>query len=102
MAVVAAWILVVLGLGYTMVGLVWFRKPLVEGTCAGFVEQFVSYSDRLTPFGSWSAAHCSSWADIWPSMPLRPQIASSLRSSLSICYPLADWEVSPSQRRRSG
>ena len=50
MAVVAAWILVVLGVGHTVVGLVWFKKPLTEAIRAGFVGQFVGYPDRIRAF----------------------------------------------------
>jgi len=50
MAVVAAWILVVLGVGHTVVGLVSFKKPLAEAIRAGFVGRFVGYPDRRTAF----------------------------------------------------
>ena len=50
LAVVAAWILVVLGVGHTVVGLVWFKKPLAEAMRAGFVGQLMGYPDRLTAF----------------------------------------------------
>src|SRR6266540_3777868 len=50
MAVVAAWVLVALGVGHTVVGLVKFKKPLAEAMRAGFVGQFVGYPDRRTAF----------------------------------------------------
>jgi|SRR5262249_22303502 len=50
MAVVAAWILVTLGVGHIVVGLVRFKKPLVQAMRAGFVGQFVDDRDRLTAF----------------------------------------------------
>lgn len=49
-AVVAAWVLVTLGVGHTVVGLVRFKKPLAEATRAGFVGQFVGYPDRSAAF----------------------------------------------------
>jgi Family of unknown function (DUF6463) len=50
MTIVAAWIVVVLGVGHTVVGLVRFKKPLAEAVHAGFVGQFVGYPDRLSAF----------------------------------------------------
>jgi hypothetical protein len=50
MAVIAAWILVALGVGHTVVGLVAFKKPLGEAIRAGFVGQFMGYPDRQTAF----------------------------------------------------
>jgi uncharacterized protein DUF6463 len=50
MVIIAAWVLVVLGLGHTVVGLVGFKKPLAEAVSAGFVGQFVGYPDRRTAF----------------------------------------------------
>jgi len=50
MAVVAAWILVALGVGHTVSGLVRFKKPLEDAMRAGFVGQFVGYPDRRTAF----------------------------------------------------
>ncbi len=50
MAIIAAWILVILGLGHTAVGVVMFKKPLVEAVRAGFVGQFAGHPDRLTAF----------------------------------------------------
>jgi hypothetical protein len=50
MTLVAAWILVALGVGHTVVGLVRFKKPLAEAIRAGFVGQFVGYPDRRTAF----------------------------------------------------
>ena len=50
MAVVAAWILVALGVGHTVVGLAGFKKRLEEAISAGFVGQFVGYPDRQTAF----------------------------------------------------
>ena len=49
-AVVAAWTLVTLGVGHTIVGLVWFKKPLAQAVRAGFVGQFMGYPDRLAAF----------------------------------------------------
>src|SRR5262245_17353178 len=50
MAVVAAWILIALGVGHTVVGLVGFKKPLREAIRAGFVGQLVGYPDRQLAF----------------------------------------------------
>jgi hypothetical protein len=50
MAIIAAWILVILGLGHTAVGVVVFKKPLVEAVRAGFVGEFVGHPDRRTAF----------------------------------------------------
>lgn len=50
MAVVAAWILVALGVGHIVVGLVRFKKPLAETMRAGFVGKFVGDRDRRTAF----------------------------------------------------
>jgi hypothetical protein len=74
MAVVAAWILVVLGVGHTVVGLVMFKKPLAEAMRAGFVGQFVGYPNRQTAFwfvifgpllvmGGHTAVHAANAAD---------------------------------------
>ena len=50
MAIIAAWILVILGLGHTAFGVVMFKKPLVEAVRAGFVGQFVDHPDRDEAF----------------------------------------------------
>ena len=50
MAVVAAWVLVALGVGHTVVGVIRFKKPLAEAIRAGFVGQFVGSPDRRTAF----------------------------------------------------
>jgi uncharacterized membrane protein HdeD (DUF308 family) len=50
MAIIAAWILVILGLGHTAFGVVMFKKPLVAAVRAGFVGQFVDHPDRHEAF----------------------------------------------------
>ena len=50
MAIIAAWILIILGLGHAVVGIVTFKKPLVEAVSAGFVGQFVGHRDRHAAF----------------------------------------------------
>jgi Family of unknown function (DUF6463) len=50
MAVIAAWILVALGLGHTAVGVVMFKEPLAQAVRAGFVGQFVGHPDRRAAF----------------------------------------------------
>ena len=50
MAIIAAWILVILGLGHTAFGVVMFKKPLVGAVRAGFVGQFVDHPDRDEAF----------------------------------------------------
>jgi hypothetical protein len=50
MAIIAAWILVILGLGHTAVGVVRFKKPLAEAMRAGFVGQFAGHPDRHEAF----------------------------------------------------
>jgi hypothetical protein len=50
MVIIAAWILVVLGLGHTAVGVILFKKPLAEALSAGFVGQFEHYPDRRAAF----------------------------------------------------
>jgi len=50
MVIIAAWILVVLGLGHTAVGVVLFKKPLTEALHAGFVGQFEHYPERRAAF----------------------------------------------------
>jgi hypothetical protein len=50
MVIIAAWILVVLGLGHIAVGVVAFKKPLAEALRAGFVGQFEHYPDRRAAF----------------------------------------------------
>jgi len=50
MAIIAAWILVILGLGHTAFGVVMFKKPLVGAMRAGFVGQFVDHPDRDEAF----------------------------------------------------
>ena len=43
MEIISAWIIVILGLGHTAVGVVSFKKPLVEAMRAGFVGQFAGH-----------------------------------------------------------
>jgi hypothetical protein len=50
MVIIAAWILVVLGLGHTVVGVIVFKKPLAEAVSAGFVGQFAHCPDRRAAF----------------------------------------------------
>lgn len=50
MVIIAAWILIVLGLGHTAVGGVLFKKPLADAVRAGFVGQFEHYPDRRAAF----------------------------------------------------
>ena len=50
MVIIAAWILVVLGLGHIAVGVVVFKRPLVQAVYAGFVGQFEHYPDRRAAF----------------------------------------------------
>ena len=50
MVIIAAWVLVVLGLGHAVVGVIVFKKPLVEALHAGFVGQFEHYPDRRAAF----------------------------------------------------
>ena len=50
MVIIAAWILIVLGLGHTTVWGVLFRKPLADAVHAGFVGQFEDYPDRRAAF----------------------------------------------------
>ena len=50
MAVIAAWALVVLGLGHIAVGIVMFKKPLAGAVRAGFIGQFVGHPDRRGAF----------------------------------------------------
>ena len=50
MVIIAAWILIVLGLGHIAVGVVVFKKPLLKAVYAGFVGQFEHYPDRRTAF----------------------------------------------------
>src|SRR6516225_6029036 len=50
MVIIAAWILVVLGLGHIAVGVVVFKKPLAEAMYAGFVGQFEHYPDQRAAF----------------------------------------------------
>ena len=50
MAITAAWILVILGLGHTAVGVVMFKKPLVGAVRSGFVGQFAGHPDRHEAF----------------------------------------------------
>jgi len=50
MAIIAAWILVGLGLGHIAVGVVMFKRPLAGVVRAGFVGQFVSHPDRRAAF----------------------------------------------------
>jgi uncharacterized membrane protein HdeD (DUF308 family) len=49
-AIIAAWTLVILGLGHTVVGVVMLKKPLVGAVRAGFVGQFVGHPDRREAF----------------------------------------------------
>lgn len=48
--VVAAWIVVALGVGHTVVGLVRFKRPIAEAVRAGFVGQVVAYPERRAAF----------------------------------------------------
>ena len=50
MAIIAAWILVILGLGHAAFGIVTFKRPLVEAVRAGFVGQFLDHPDRDEAF----------------------------------------------------
>src|SRR5262245_66613863 len=50
MVIIAAWILIVLGVGHTAVGGVLFKKPLADAVRAGFVGQFEHYPDRRAAF----------------------------------------------------
>ena len=50
MVSIAAWILVVLGVGHTTVGVVRFKEPLAQAARAGFVGQFVGHRDRRAAF----------------------------------------------------
>jgi hypothetical protein len=50
MVIIAACILIVLGLGHTAVGGVLFKKPLADAVCAGFMGQFERYPDRRAAF----------------------------------------------------
>ena len=50
MAIIAAWILVVLGLGHITVGVVRFKNALAGAVRAGFVGQFVGHPDRRAAF----------------------------------------------------
>ena len=50
MVSIAAWILVVLGLGHTATGVVKFKEPLAQAVRAGFVGQFVGHPDRRAAF----------------------------------------------------
>ena len=50
MAIIAAWILVILGLGHTAFGVVMFKKPLLAAVRAGFVGQFANHPDRDEAF----------------------------------------------------
>jgi hypothetical protein len=50
MAIIAAWILVALGLGHIAVGVVLFKRPLAGAVRAGFVGQFVGHPDRRAAF----------------------------------------------------
>jgi len=50
MVSIAAWILVVLGVGHTTVGVVRFKEPLAQAVRAGFVGQFVGHPDRRAAF----------------------------------------------------
>ena len=50
MVLIAAWILIVLGVGHTAVGGVLFKKPLADAVRAGFVGQFEHYPDRRAAF----------------------------------------------------
>ena len=95
MAVVAAWILVVLGVGHTVVGWVSFKKPLAEAIRTGFVGQFVGHPDRLTAFWFMIFGPLLVMVGHMAVHAANAQIGRSLRSSVFICKPLAQWEVCP-------
>src|SRR6516164_9645440 len=50
MVIIAAWILILLGLGHTAVGGVLFKKSLADAVRAGFVGQFDHYPDQHAAF----------------------------------------------------
>ncbi len=50
MTLIAAWMLIALGLGHTAVGVVTFKEPLAQAARAGFVGQFVGHRDRRAAF----------------------------------------------------
>ena len=52
MVIIAAWILVVLGLGHTAVGVVLFKKPLTEALHAGFAGSLSTIPSGVQRFGS--------------------------------------------------
>ncbi|NEW05806.1 hypothetical protein GK047_07210 [Paenibacillus sp. SYP-B3998] len=47
---VAAWILLALGIGHIIYGLIWFKVPFKEAFCEGFINKFKSNESRRSAF----------------------------------------------------
>ncbi|HJV61673.1 MAG TPA: DUF6463 family protein [Albitalea sp.] len=50
MLTIAAWLLVVLGLGHTLLGFFWFREPLLQAAGEGLVGRFQREPKRRLAF----------------------------------------------------
>ena len=93
MVIIAAWILIVLGLGHTTVGGVLFKKPLADAVCAGFVGQFEHYPDRRAAFWFMIFGPLLIMGDTSRFMPSKLRTRGSLKSSAFICLRSRPWEA---------
>lgn len=50
MLLAAAWMLFILGIGHLILGLIWFKKPVLEACGEGFIGKFMGIDTRRLAF----------------------------------------------------